>query len=96
MTGGHETFYFVKANPEYPDFFVSYSVNITAELFLPFNMYCTVGKLVQSGGSQDGWEVSQLNREQYFCHFDLFTVFQLLTCTSSGKSIDTTQKSALK
>ena len=31
-TGGQETFYFVRANPEYPDFFISYSVNIIAEL----------------------------------------------------------------
>ena len=31
-TGGHETFYFVKANPKYPDFLFLYSVNIRAEL----------------------------------------------------------------
>ena len=32
--GGHETFHLVKANPEYPDFLISYSVHIRAELCL--------------------------------------------------------------
>ena len=30
-------------------------------------MYCTEGESVQSGGSQDGWEVSRLDRDLEQC-----------------------------
>ena len=42
----------------------TFSIGAFYKINLSLNMYCTVGKSVQSGGNQDGWEVSRLDREQ--------------------------------
>ena len=46
-------------------------------------MYYTVGESVQSGGSQDGWEVSELDRDQYVVVLRKLSVFFLSKCFGS-------------
>ena len=45
----------------------TFSIEAIHKINLPFNMYCTEGESVQSGGSQDGWEVSRLDRDLEQC-----------------------------
>ena len=54
----------------------TFSIEAIHKINLPFNRYCTEGESVQSGGNQDGWEVSEsVGRRTVCCHIDLFTIF---------------------
>ena len=61
-------------------------------------MLCTVGESVQFGGVRMGAKcISQTDAgNSVLSHRPFHGFFQFLTWTSLGKSVDTTQRSALK